>query len=126
MRILFPDEYVEFSSLFGDYTLLYSRSRTFFLLVAMAKHRAKGYRLVWFLYDPSLSRYYRWTYPQPRYSASGYAYGDDVIEVLKDISEWNEYGFLQSSRTLDDPQFWAEYVWKTENGRYRWLEPVDG
>lgn len=124
MRIRFPDEYVDFSSLFGDYTLLYSRERTFFLLVTMARHRLKGYRLVWFLYDPSSSRFYRWTYPLPRYSEWDYAYGEDVIADIKDISEWNEHHFLLSSRTLDDPNFWAEYVWKAENGCYRWLEAI--
>jgi hypothetical protein len=124
MRIRFPDEYVDFSSLFGDYTLLHSKDRSCFLVVTMAKHSLKGYRLVWFFYEPPSSKFYRWTYPKPRYSKWVYAYGEDVIEDLKDICEWNDFGFLTSSRTLDDPRFWSEYVLKSENGRYRWIEEI--
>jgi len=59
------------------------------------------------------------------YHSEGYYFdGDDVINVLKDISEWNDRRFLNSSRTLDDPNFWAEYVLKKEAGGYLWLEAI--
>jgi hypothetical protein len=124
MRIHSPEEYVDFSPIFGNYTLLYPRERSHFLLVAISKHREKGYRLVWFFYEPASSTFYRWTYPQIRYSKGYYFDGEDLIVVLKDISEWNDGRFLNSSRTLDDPNFWAEYVLKKEAGQYLWLEAV--
>lgn len=127
MRIGFPDEFVDFSSLFGEnYTLLYSGERTYFLLVTMAKHRVEGYRLVWFFYEPTAATFYKWTYPQPRHSGWRYWYVEDVIVDLKDICEWNDSGFLNSSRTLDDPRFWSEYVLAHEGGRHLWLEPING
>jgi len=125
MRIRFPDRYVNFSPVFGYYNLFYPRERSHFLLVTISKHREKGYRLVWFFYEPASSMFYRWTYPPSRYSEDPYSDGEEVIDVLKDISEWNDGRFLNSSRTLDDPNFWAEYVLKKEDGRFRWLEGWD-
>lgn len=124
LRIHSPDQYVDFLPIFGNYTLLYSRERSHFLLVTISRHRQKGYRLLWFFYEPMSSAFYRWTFPSIRYSERSYFDGDDVIAVLKDISEWNDWRFLNSSRTLDDPNFWAEYVLKKEAGQYLWLEAV--
>jgi hypothetical protein len=125
MRIRFPVEYVDFSPLYPEHTLLYPRDRSCFLLVTMAQHKQKGHRLVWFFYEPSSGRFYRWTYPQSRYSDGSYWYVQDVIDDLKNISEWDDYRFLSSSRTLDDQNFWTEYVLKKQNGRYAWLEAID-
>jgi hypothetical protein len=125
MRIRFFEEFAEFNSLYGeDYSLLYPDNKAFFLVVTMAKHRTLGYRLVWFFYEPASARWYRWTYPQPHYSKRSYHYSQDVIDDIQAISDWNDYSFLVSSRTLDDQRFWSEYVLKIEDGRYRWLEEI--
>jgi len=127
MRIRFPDEFTEFNSLFGEnYQLLFPQSKTCFLVVTMARQQALGFRLAWFFYEPVAAKFYRWTYPQPRYSEWSYHYPEDVITDIEDISDWNDTGFLNSSRTMDDPRFWSEYVLKMENGSYRWLEQING
>lgn len=40
------------------------------------------------------------------------------------IAEFEGFFILSNSRTLDDPNFWAEYVLKKESGQYLWLEAV--
>ena len=125
MRIRFFDEFVEFSSLFGeDYYVVFPDSKAFFLIVTMAKHPTLGYRLVWFFYEGGTGKFYRWVYPQPRYSEWSYHYSEDVIIDLQAISEWNDQMFLNSSRTMDDQRFWSEYVLKTKEDQYQWLKEI--
>jgi hypothetical protein len=124
LRISNFEEYAEFSPLFWNHTLLYPASKAFFLVVTMARHQMLGWRLVWFFYDTTMAKFYRWTYPQPRYNESHYWYGEEVIMDIGAISGWNDHAFLNSSRTLDDPAFWSGYVLKRVDGRYRWLEEV--
>jgi len=124
LRIDKFEEYVEFSSTPWGQTLLYPESKAFFLMVTLARHWELGWRLVWFFYDTAAARFYRWTYPQPRYTGMSYWYGEEVIEDIKDISGWDDYGFLNTSRTLDNPTFWSEYVLKKIEDRYQWLEEV--
>lgn len=125
MRIQFFEDFSEFLSLYGeDYTLIFPESKMYFLVVAMAKHIEKGYRLVWFFYDTTLGKFYRWTFPQPRFSEWRYHYSEDVIMDLISISDWNNYRFLDSSRTMENQGFWDEYVLKKEHGRYIWLDEV--
>lgn len=125
MRIQSFEEFSEFSSLYGEnYTMVYPDSKTFFLVVAMAKHITKGYRLVWFFYDTTPGKFYRWTFPKPRFSERSYHYSEDVIMDLINISDWNDFQFLNSSRTMEDQRFWAEFVLKKEHGRYIWLDEL--
>ena len=125
MRIRFFDEFVEFISLFGeDYYVVFPNNKAVFLVVTMAKHRTLGYRLVWFFYDFGTGKFYRWIYPQPRYSEHSYHYSEDLIIDLQAISDWNDPGFLNSSRTMDDQRFWSEYVLKTTEGQFHWLKEI--
>lgn len=125
MRIRSFDEFNEFISLFGYYTLVFPENKAHFLIVTMAGHKVKGYRLVWFFYDPVLNKFYRWTYPTPRFSEWSYHYPEDVIQDLHTISDWNDCRFLNSSRTMDNQRFWSEFVLKKEDGRYQWLEEIE-
>jgi hypothetical protein len=125
MRIRSFDEFSDFLSLLVDYTLVFPESKAFFLVVTMSGHTVKGYRLVWFFYDIAPGKFYRWTYPQPRFSEWSYHYPEDVIRDLRTISDWDDPGFLNSSRTMDDQRFWSEFVLKKEEGRHRWLKELE-
>jgi hypothetical protein len=92
----------------------------------MAKHQTLGYRLVWFFYETGVGKFYRWTYPQPRYREWSYHYSEDLIMDLQAISDWDDQRFLKSSRTMEDQRFWSEYVLKTTEGRFHWLEEIPG
>lgn len=125
MRIRFPDEFVRYVTLYSESpTLIFPEHKAFFLTVVLAKHRTQGYRLVWFFCETGTGRFYRWTYPRPRFSSGSYHYSFDVIEDIQEISNWDDYQFLNSSRTLDDPSFWSEFVLKKVDGRYCWLEEI--
>jgi hypothetical protein len=125
LRIKFFEEFAELHSLYGsDYLLLFPELKDRFLVVAMAKHQILGYRLVWFYYDSASNKFYRWNYPKPRFSSSSYHYSQDVIDDIHSISGWDDFDFLTSSRTLDDPHFWSEYVLKKVNGKFMWLEEI--
>jgi hypothetical protein len=125
MRIQFQEEYNEFGPMFTQGCILvFPALKSYFLTVTMARHRVKGFRLVWFFYHFSQAKFYRWTYPPLRFSEANYYVPQDVIMDLQEISDWNDYQFLNSSRTLDDPEFWSEYVLKSENGKYTWLEEI--
>lgn len=125
MRIRFFEAYSEFQPLFGDdFTLVFPENRKYFLVVAMARHQMDGFRLVWFFYDMNSGIFYRWTYPQPVFSEWSFHYAEDVINNLKSISDWDDYAFLTSSRTMDDVHFWQEFVLKREADGYKWLESL--
>lgn len=125
LRIHFFEAYSTFQPLFGDdYTLVFPDTKEYFLVVAMAKHRVDGYRLVWFFYDMNSRTFYRWTYPQPVFSEWSYHYAEEAINALKSISNWNNYDFFLSSRTMDDVGFWQEFVLKREGDNYLWLESL--
>ena len=61
-------------------------------------------------------------FPKPRYSGRSCHYSEDVIEDIAGISNWDDPGFLQYWRTMDDRRFWEEYVLKEVDGRYLWLK----
>lgn len=127
LRIVRFEEYAEYGSTpwgrWGQF-LIYPESKAYFLVVTLARHRELGWRLVWFFYDHAATKFYRWTYPRPDYHAARHWYAGEIIDAISDISGWDDYQFLNSSRTLDDPAFWSEYVLKRVDGHYRWLEEV--
>jgi len=124
LRIGKFEEYVEYGSTPWGQTLLYPAHKKFFLMVTLARHQEWGWRLVWFFYDTAAAKFYRWTYPVPRYSGLRHWYGEDIIEDIRDIAGWDDYALLNSSRTLDNPTFWSEYVLKRVDNRYQWLAEV--
>ncbi|WP_431213650.1 hypothetical protein ACQ86N_01685 [Puia sp. P3] len=126
LRIRHPEDYVKSVGLFAedDFTLIFPAHKKYFLAVAMVEHQQLGWRLVWFFFDTAAERFYRWKLPTPQYHDHSYFYAEDIIEDLKAISNWDDYRFLNSSRTLDEDLFWQEYVLKKEKGEYLWLEPV--
>jgi hypothetical protein len=125
LKIFFPDEFVGVFPLYDDdYTLIFPQSKKCALMVAMAKDSKSLFNLIYFFYDVHERKVYRWTYPKPINYSSLHAYSQDIINDLEVISDWNNYQFLNSSRTLDDPYFWENFVTKRENGFYKFLVEV--
>jgi hypothetical protein len=74
-RAIVKEKQNSFLKSYAECILVFPASKLYFLAVTMARDKSKGYRLAWFFYDFSLGKFYRWTYPQPRYSEWHYAYG---------------------------------------------------
>jgi hypothetical protein len=125
LRIHFPDDFRELQSLYGeDYTLLFPENKEYVLMVSMTKNSKSEYSLAYFFYDQSCKEFYKWSYPEPRIALFSYHHSQDIIDDIKEISNWNDCRFLNSSRTLDDLSFWNNYVLKKENGEYKYLEKI--
>lgn len=127
LKLLFPDEFYEFHPLFGDGpTLIFPASRDRMLMPVLVANARGESRLYYFYYALSTATLYRWVYFKPAVVYRGpHHYSPDIIEDLRQISEWDNYHYLNTSRTLDEPAFWNNYVLKEENGTYCYLEKIE-
>jgi hypothetical protein len=83
------------------------------------------FRLEYYVYLQTTQKIHRWKYPQGRDGITSFDYADEIIKVLSKISGWDHIDFLNSTRTMDDENFWNNYVFKKENGNYIYLEEVE-
>ena len=125
LRIHLPDKYVELIPLYGEeFALIYPETKKHILFVTLAKNNIHKFRITYFLYVPDTGVFYQWIYPKERITLHSYAYAGEIIEDIKDISGWDDFQYLYSSCTLDNPHFWKNHVFKKENERYRYLEEI--
>ena len=125
LKIHFPDKYAELIPLYGEeFVLIYPETKEQILFVTLAKNKIHEFRITYFIYVPNTGAFYQWIYPKERITLHSYSYGMEIIEDIKDISGWDDFQYLYSSCTLDNPDFWKNYVFKKENGRYRYLEEI--
>ena len=125
LRIHNSEKFAELIPLYGEeFILIYPESREHILFFTLTKNKKLEYRITYFLYISATRAFYQWTYPKERITDHTYTYRTDIIEDLKDISGWDDIDYLNSSCTLDNPDFWKNFVFKKENERYCYLEQI--
>lgn len=125
LKVKFPNEYHKCISLFGeDFTLIFPANKKSTIMAVMVKNAKNEKMLMYFLHESLSNKIYQWTYIKPKTGNFAYHYSNEIISELKKISDWNDEGFLDSSRTMDDENFWNNYVFKKENGEYLYLKEV--
>ena len=70
-------------------------------------------------------RFYKWTYFKSESYDYALFYSQVIIDDLKQICHWDEHAYLDSSCTMDDANFWNEYVFKKNaNDGFVYLEEM--
>jgi len=126
MKMFFPVEYANFIPLYSDdYELIFPENKKHILMVAMVENENELCRIEYFFYQVEQKKIYKWTYlPVENYGHS-FHYSPEIIEQLSKISSWKDYTQLNSSCTLDDDNFWNDYVLKQESGEYIYLQAIN-
>jgi hypothetical protein len=76
------------------------------------KNSDNNSRLYYFLFMKE-KQILEWTYPKPRTAGGHHSFY--IIEDIKDLSSWREeFDLHEPSITMDDSNFWNEYVFKKE------------
>ena len=106
------------------FPLIYPRSKEYVLGVICAVNHENESRLYYFLYFPRDKKIFQWTIPKPR-SVQRYI-GETIVEDISPLTS-SGIGFelLDPSKTFDDENFWNEYVFKKEEGKYLYLNPIE-
>ncbi|WP_419701314.1 hypothetical protein [Mucilaginibacter sp. NFX135] len=124
LRINYSQRYQEFEALRVGYTTIFPEHKSYTLFCSLVKDADKNYALYYFLFDNRIRKFYKWTYFTPISFDFSFFYGQLIIEDLKQISHWDDIGFLDSSCTMDDEAFWDNYVFAHNGYHYTFLEEL--
>jgi hypothetical protein len=126
LRISNPAEFVDTGALRYGYTMIFPLHKRYTLFCAQVKNDRSEWTLQYFLYHNEKAKFYKWNYFSPEKFEFSFFYSKLIIADLKQISNWDDDGFLDSSCTMDDEIFWEEYVFKinTASGEYRYLQTI--
>ena len=126
LKTFFPDTYYQidpFSPIQQD--LLYPEHKRFCLFICVSIDSSKKKRLRFFLYQQENNLVYEWTYfPESiyrKYKLAPY----ELPKIFSPISKLYNWEYLiKSECTLDDDDFWNNYVFKKENNEYVYLNEI--
>lgn len=125
LRTHFPEQFVQAQVLRKGYPMIFPQHQKHTLFCAFVKNKEAKWQLLYFLLCNQSDRFYRWSYFTGNKYSSSFSYSELIINDLKQISHWDDDGFLDSSCTMDDRNFWDEYVFKKdERGNYLYLEEI--
>ena len=115
-----PTEFTEYSMLYKRFTLIYPKERNIVLNPIMITD-SKGQKTLHFYFAFIDSKtIFEWTYFKPKVIPEKvWHYGSDIIDQLKTITEWNF-----SYTTLDDKNFWDNYVLIKSGDNYKYLKQL--
>jgi hypothetical protein len=124
LRISDPAKYLSFAKLRTNFTMIFPEIKQHIIFCCMAEDASKKWRLLYFLFTYETRKFYNWTYFQPTDTDDSYYYGDIIIDDLKQISHWDNENYLDSSCTMDDDNFWNNYVFAQKDGKYLYLQEI--
>lgn len=116
------NEYNEYAAMYLiEYSFIFSAARNFALLPLMIMNSKKEYRICYFFWHGAERKVYQWHYFKSHVYHSSFHYAEEIINDLSGVCYWNNVHFLHSSCTLDDENFWQNYVLVKQNGQYLYL-----
>ncbi len=122
LKIKDPSNYVKFSFLYSfDFDLIFPENKKYIMMVIAPMASNNKYRIEYFVYIQSSKKMFQWIYFPTKHLSNTFSFCEDFIEDFSQITEWNDVRFMNSSRTLDDENFWDNYVFKKEDGKYIYL-----
>lgn len=104
-----------------ELSLIFSKERNFAILPLMVMNSKQEYRLCYFFWHDGEKKIYEWQYFQSAVYEFSFHYADEIIAGLSGITYWNDTAFLYSSCTLDDENFWQNYVLAKSHNKYTYL-----
>ena len=108
----------------GHFSLIYPQSKQQVIAIFEATN-AEGYLVPhYFAFVPNTKNIFEWTLPQPK-KIDNYNTYDIMGEIAKHSKKGIDFDLDDPSITLDDPDFWSEYVLKKKDGQYLYLKPVE-
>lgn len=124
LRIQQPDKYTALGMLRTNYTMIFPKHKRYCIFCAMVQNSNGDSKLNYFVCNVLDRKFYKWEY----FSADNFSfncfYGELIINDLKQISDWDDLAFLDSSRTMDDAEFWDKYVFAQQNNQYQYLKEI--
>ncbi len=124
LSIRYPTAYRSFSQLRHNFTMIYPALKTQVIFCAFVGNDDQEYFLNYFVFDYRSRKFYKWTYFKPVSFDFSFYYGTVIINDLKQISHWDSESYLDSSCTMDDDNFWNNYVFAQNNGEYVYLQEI--
>lgn len=124
LRIAFPSEHAALCPLRVNYTLIFPAHKKQIIFCALVANSSGKWRLKYYLLNAGNRQFYEWLYFKSNEYDFSFFYGDLIIDDLKTVSNWDDEAFLDSSCTMDDENFWSEYVFKKENNNFSYLKSL--
>jgi len=126
LKAFFPNKYYQidpFSHTQQD--LLYPENRRFCLFICISIDSSKKKRLSFFVYQQENNVVYEWIYfPESTYRKYKLA-PHELPQIFSPISKLDTWEYLINPEcTFDDDEFWNNYVFKKENGKYVYLKEL--
>lgn len=110
------DEILGYQPSSKDFLLIYDSGKKVILNPIEIKDARGVIKVRYFAFLPASGEVYEWNYFPASVSKKG-SVNNSIMENLATITKWN-----YSYDTLDDEQFWNNYVLLKENGAYRYLK----
>lgn len=118
----YPDKYRTAWGFYGDdCSFLTPSHRQFCLMIFVAVDSRKKPSLQFYLYHLQENKLYNWTYFElyPHHEKHDY---DIILRIFSPISQLDSLGYINNLEcNFDDDDFWNNYVFKKENGKYLYL-----
>jgi hypothetical protein len=124
LRLYDLAKYTAFVPLRIQHVMIFPKDKKQVIICPFVENSEGEQYLKYYLLEPASGHFYEWTYFDSKIYDGTFFGGDLIINDLKTVSDWDDIGFLDSSRTLDDENFWQEYVFKQKDGEYFYLKPV--
>lgn len=123
LKIINSNKYESFFELRGHFTCVFSSDKRNIIFCALIFDNKNVGQLYYFVLLKD--KFYRWTHFKPRSLSALVFYSQLIIDDLKQISHWDEDAYLDSSCTMDDINFWNEYVFKkNDNNEFIYLKEM--
>jgi hypothetical protein len=110
---------IRYNAIREDLVLIYPEKK-YSIISPVITTNEKGEDSIRFIViDPKTQSIYEWTYLKPHIIKKGDYAGSALVEILSSITQWNF-----SYKTLDDDNFWSNYVLLKEDDEYKYLKPI--
>jgi hypothetical protein len=117
LKKLNPKEFKDYSIQRNKFTLIYPNTMKIAINPIMITDGKGNKTLRFFVYLPETNTIYEWTYLEPKaLKKETGIYSFDIVQQMKKVTSWN-YSF----ETLNNKDFWSNYVLFKENERFKYL-----
>ena len=121
-----PNEYHEIKPFqFYPCAMLFPDHKRFCLFICLIVNKTKQQRLQFFLYRQEDGKMYEWTYFPPSTYKDQKVSLFTIHKIFEPISQLDDEGYLTNPEcTLDDDDFWNNYVLRKEGERFAYLKEI--
>jgi hypothetical protein len=121
-----PDEFYGIQPVIhsGFIQLIYPHSKQHVLGGMIVTNKVGVSKADYYLFVMSERKFYKWTFPKHRNTGDPLTIA--MSEAIRNLSSWGtEFDLGDPAVTMDDENFWNEFVLKKQDNNYLYLIPVD-